>query len=99
MSIQFPAAEAMSTPAQCRIVVFPLWRRADVVRSVAMKLAPIAGTEAADDYRYEMADRLFAELSAMGVAETEQDELVGAFFHQVDLTLEVLYDDVSENAL
>jgi hypothetical protein len=35
----------------------------------------------------------------MGVGEFEQDELVGAFFHQVDLALEVLYDDVSEGAL
>ena len=99
MSIESPVAETESTKAKCRVIVFPLWRRVGSVRQVAMNLAVLTGTEEADDYRYEVADRFFAELSAMGVAEVEQDELVGAFFHQVELTLEVLYDDVSESAL
>ncbi|MDN2580844.1 DUF6074 family protein [Aquibium sp. ELW1220] len=99
MSTESAAAEIRSDESRSRVVVFPLWRRADAVRRVAMNLAVIAGTEEADDYRYEVADRFFAELTAMGVAEFEQDELVGAFFHQVDLALEVLYDDVSEGAL
>lgn len=91
------AAEANSNEGKSRVIVFPLWRRAETVRRVAMNLAVLNGSEEADDYRYEIADRFFAELSGMGVEEFEQDELVGAFFHQVDLTLEVLYDDVSES--
>jgi len=99
LSIESQAAEAMSRNAERRVVVFPLWRRAETVRRVAMNLAVLSGSEEADDYRYEVADRFFAELSALGVEEFEQDELVGAFFHQVDLALEVLFDDVSEGAL
>ena len=99
MSIESHAPEADFDQSKSRVVVFPLWRRADAVRRVAMNLAVLAGTEEADDYRYQVADQFFAELSGMGVAEVEQDELVGAFFHQVDLALEVLYDDVSEGAL
>jgi hypothetical protein len=99
LSIELQAADAGSATVENRVVVFPLWRRVDEVRRVAMNLAVVAGTEDADDYRFEVANRLFAELAALGVAELDQDELVGAFFHQVDLALEVLYDDVSETAL
>jgi hypothetical protein len=99
LSIELQAADARSATVENRVVVFPLWRRVDEVRRVAMNLAVVAGTEEADDYRFEVADRLFSELAAIGVPELDQDELVGAFFHQVDLALEVLYDDVSETAL
>jgi len=99
LSIESHASEAASDHTNNSVVVFPLWRRAALVRRVAMNLAVLAETEEADDYRYEVADQFFAELSGMGVVEVDQDELVGAFFHQVDLVLEVLFDDVSENAL
>ena len=99
MSIESQASEAGIEQSNHSVVVFPLWRRTALVRRVAMNLAVLAETEEADDYRYEVAEQLFTELSGMGVLEIEQDELVGAFFHQVELALEVLFDDVSENAL
>jgi hypothetical protein len=99
LSIESQASEAGIEQSNHSVVVFPLWRRTALVRRVAMNLAVLAETEEADDYRYEVAEQLFTELSGMGVLEIEQDELVGAFFHQVELALEVLFDDVSENAL
>lgn len=99
MSNELRAAETASASEPSSVVVFPLWRRADEVRRVAMNLAVIAGTEEADDYRFEIADRFFRELAMLDVPEFDQDELVGAFFHQVDLALEVLYDDASESVI
>ncbi|RST87151.1 hypothetical protein EJC49_06815 [Aquibium carbonis] len=99
MSIESQVSEAEVDQSRHSVVVFPLWRRTALVRRVAMNLAVLADSEEADDYRYQVAEQLFTELCGVGVLEVDQDELVGAFFHQVELALEVLFDDVSENAL
>lgn len=80
----------------CSVKVFPLWRRTAQVRRAATTLAVIADTDDADDFRHTLAQQFFAELAPIGLSEYEQDELVGAFFHQVELELEVMFIEASE---
>ncbi|MEX0404254.1 DUF6074 family protein [Aquibium sp. LZ166] len=94
MSVEPNVAETETV--ECRINIFPLWRRTAEVRRAAMTLAVIADTDEADDYRHALARRFFAELAGFGLGEDEQDELVGAFFHQVELELEVMFFEASE---
>lgn len=73
-----------SKSAACRIVPFPPARRADMIREVCAKLLSKRTVAAADRYRYAVASTLFAQFEALGIAEAEQDEAVGAFFNTVE---------------
>ncbi|APH73566.1 DUF6074 family protein [Aquibium oceanicum] len=94
MSVELNVVETETV--ECRINVFPLWRRTAEVRRAATTLAVIADTDDADDFRHALARQYFAELADFGLSEDEQDELVGAFFHQVELELEVMFLEASE---
>ncbi len=87
---------AVAEKPVCQVTVFPLWRRTADVRRAATTLAVIAETDEADEFRHTLAQQFFTELAAIGLSEHEQDELVGAFFHQVELELEVMFLEASE---
>lgn len=82
--------QAEQTGAQ--LLVFPLARRAGLVRATAHALMAMSSQRAVDRYRGKVADRLFAELAGLGISEYEQDEAVGAFFFEIDLLVDHLLD-------
>jgi hypothetical protein len=49
-----------------------------------------AARQAADRECAAVADAMFARLAALGLSEAEQDEAVGAFFHEVDCEVDRL---------
>ncbi|SDP41360.1 hypothetical protein SAMN05428967_2004 [Phyllobacterium sp. YR620] len=77
-------AEA-TTP--CRVIAFPLTRRAAKIREVAARIAEKVSDRQAGAYRNQVAETLFRHLSKIGIAEEEQDEQVGAFFSAVEREL------------
>lgn len=58
-------------------------RRVARIRAVASFLHRAPSAEVADRCAGDVADQLFVELGALGLGEAEQDEAVGAFFHEV----------------
>lgn len=76
-----------------RVVAFPLWRRAGEVDAAARVLAGISNVDARDEFRHGLAARFFSELEKLGLCESEQDEEVGAFFYEVELALQDLFED------
>ena len=74
-------------PMLCRIIAFPLTRRAARVREVATRLMEKTSDRHATAYRNQVAETFFRYLDKLGIAEDEQDEQVGAFFTAVELEM------------
>ncbi|MCO4317495.1 DUF6074 family protein [Phyllobacterium sp. 21LDTY02-6] len=79
------------TAAPCRIIAFPLARRAAKIREVAARLMEKTSERNAEAYRNQVANALFRQLSKSGVCEDEQDEQIGAFFTAVEYELDRLF--------
>jgi hypothetical protein len=75
---------------ECSVLVFPPERQASRVREVAGRLMRKRSQKAADAECSRVADEMFARLAALGLGEAEQDEAVGAFFHEVDCEMDRL---------
>lgn len=78
------SAEHLEPARSGMVVSFPPARQVQRVAAAAALLAGIDNIEVADFCRHLIADDLFRELDALGIAEDEQDEAVGAFFVAVE---------------
>ena len=74
-------------PLPCKIIAFPLTRRAARVREVATRIMEKTSDRQANAYRNQVAETFFRHLDKIGVAEIEQDEQVGAFFTAVEMEI------------
>lgn len=81
----------VETVARPQVAAFPLDRRVGEVRRAARMLASLDDVDACDAFRHALAERMFADLEAIGLTEDAQDEAVGAFFHAVECALEDVF--------
>lgn len=80
----------ITTEPQGAVVLFPPSRQSREIDDLARRLARKRTQAAADRECARVADAMFARLAALGLSEHEQDEAVGAFFHEVDGEVERL---------
>jgi hypothetical protein len=79
-----------NTARESEVIVFPLQRQRRQIEDLARRLARKRSQQAADRECAAVADAMFARLAALGLSEAEQDEAVGAFFHEVDCEVDRL---------
>lgn len=75
---------------QGAVVLFPPARQSREIEDLARRLVRKRSQAAADRECARVSDAMFARLATLGLSECEQDEAVGAFFHEVDCEVERL---------
>ena len=75
------------------VVLFPPARQSREIEDLARRLVRKRSQDAADRECARVSDAMFARLAALGLSECEQDEAVGAFFHEVDCEVERLLEE------
>jgi hypothetical protein len=78
------------SPQQYSVIAFPPPRQRREIEALARRLSRKRSQAAADRECSMVADAMFARLAALGLSEAEQDEAVGAFFHEVDCEVDRL---------
>lgn len=84
----------VAAPAPCQVIAFPPSRRTAKVRRTARAIFAQPSVDRGDRIRHYVAAALFLELERLGLDDTAQEESVGAFFHEVELELYLLEDEV-----
>jgi hypothetical protein len=67
----------------CKMIVFPMAKRAGRIRSTAEKMLAKPTDRAAASYRDQVTDGLLRQMDRAGIPIGEQDEQLGAFWTAV----------------
>lgn len=67
----------------CQVIMFPMGRRVGRIRSTALKMLAKPTDRAAESYRNQVTDGLLKQMANAGIADSEQDEHLGAFWSAV----------------
>lgn len=81
-----------SSVQEHNVIAFPPHRERRQIEDLARRLSRKRSQAAADRECGMVADAMFARLAAFGLNEAEQDEAVGAFFHEVDSEVDRLLE-------
>jgi hypothetical protein len=89
MTLELHETKQVSTGSA--IAIFPVDRQHARIKAAARHLFNRRSRVAADRYRQELADTLFAQLSGLGLSEEAQDEAVGAFLMAVEREMALIH--------
>lgn len=72
---------------ECQVIAMPLTRRIGRIREVAAKLHEKPTERAADHYRHQVREGLYAQLHRLDVPLEQQHEMISSFWASVDVEL------------